>query len=258
MNTTKNNTTASSGAVAQEIEPFPHLSALIRTASDERSADLHFYIENGYFSIWSNHDRENIDHDQGLKQYSTATRWEQYQAGQIDRDKAVKFATRRADREVAKQRETYFDRLTAAAATDPLRSLYIALTWHRSSVWGHNPTAEAVTDHRRTIGKASGCGYDKGSAAAADALNAQPQALRYLYDRAEAALAEGADPHSKSACTGYCWDSILGYGSGYSVLPYFEGGIGMASLLDLFTRGGYSVRSAASGRLYDCYLIDRA
>lgn len=64
--------------------------------------------------------------------------------------------------------------------------------------------------------------------------------------------------HSKSACTGYSWGSVLGYGSGYSVLPYFEGGVGMSSLLDLFKRGGYSVRSATSGRLFDCYLIDRA
>lgn len=249
---------ATAEAVGQEIEPFSHLSALIRTASEERSADLRCYIANGYFPKWSNRDRENIDHDQGLKQYSTSLRWEQYQRGEIDRAKAVELATRRADREVAKQRESYFAKLQAAADTNPIRSLSIALTWHRSSVWGYNPIAEAVGDYRRTTGKASGCGYDKGSAAAADALNAQPQTLRFLYDRAEAALAEGADPHSKSACTGYCWSGILGYGSGYSVLPYYEGGVGMSSLLDLFTRGGYSVRSAASGRLYDCYLIDRA
>jgi len=91
-----------------------------------------------------------------------------------------------------------------------------------------------------------------------DALNAQPQALRVLYDRAEAALAEGADQHSKSARTRYGWGDVLGCGSGHSVLPYFEGGVGMSSLLDLFKRGGYSVRSVASGRLYDCYLIERA
>lgn len=221
-------------ASVQEIAPYPHLSALIRTASDERSAALRCYIENGYFPSWSNRYRENIDHDQGLRRYSTATRWEQYKSGQIDRSKAVEFAARRADREVAKQRDAYFAKLRAAADADPLRSLSLILTWHTSTV--------------------------KVCAAAADALNDQPQTLRFLYDRAEAALADGADPHnhSKIACTGYCWSGVLGYGSGYSVLPCYEGGICMTTLLDLFNRGGYSVRSVASGRLYDCYLIDRA
>lgn len=92
MNTTNNNTTT---RICDE--QYPHLSALIRTASEERSAGLHCYIENGYFPSWSNRDRENIDHDQGLRRYSTALRLEQYLRGQIDRAKAVELATRRAD-----------------------------------------------------------------------------------------------------------------------------------------------------------------
>ena len=41
------------------------------------------------------------------------------------------------------------------------------IVWVRSRTWGSNPN---VQHHGTTIGRASGCGYDKESAALADAL----------------------------------------------------------------------------------------
>lgn len=245
-------------AVADEVETFPHLAALIRTASEERAAALRCFIENGYFPTWTNRDRENADPDMGLREYSTKRRLEQYQSGEITREKAVELAAVRAAREVKKEREARFARLNTAADAAPLQSLTISIEWHRSRTWGYNPEATATSDTRRTFGRASGCGYDKGSAAVADALNQNPQTLRFLFERAEAALAEGANPHDKKACTGYCWNGVLGYGSGYSVLPYFEGGVGITSTLDLFTRGGCAVDAVGGGRLFECYTVRRA
>lgn len=62
------------------------------------------------------------------------------------------------------------------AALDSIKSLDISVEWHKSRTWGNNPRAE-VRIHTQNgeflslTGTASGCGYDKESAAIAAALN---------------------------------------------------------------------------------------
>ena len=92
-----------------------------------------------------------------------------------------------------------------------------------------------------SAGYASGCGYDKESSAVAEALNKNNSFLKVLYTLKENALEAGASDHSKTACTGVDNRNIIGYGSGYSVLPYFEGGVGVNCYWDILKKAGFEI-----------------
>ena len=79
-------------------------------------------------------------------------------------------------RKIEKQRARDLARIEAAEAFGGVSYMKIKIEWHRSSVWGYNPRAEAWTGSVLDLpsiygtGSASGCGYDKESAAAAGAI----------------------------------------------------------------------------------------
>ena len=250
MTTTNTNTT-------RAADVFPLLYAEIGANYDRRTLDLFHYIERGYMPSWSA--EHQTDPDRGLKQYSTPRRWEQYQTGDITREKAVELAKRRAVAEVEKSRAAKLARIESAAVAPVLSSASITVEWAKSRTWGANPTAELLNmGNGRTTGHASGCGYDKESAAIAEAMNADPSALRILYELGEAALSRGEDPRSKTACTGYHWGGCIGYGAGYDVLPYWEGGVGSSCFWSILEKAGYTVRHAGGGKMFDCWTLYRA
>ena len=80
-------------------------------------------------------------------------------------------------RKIERERAADLARIDAAAAFGAPKYIKIKIEWHRSATRGYNPKAEAwavpsndVMSHYGT-GRASGCGYDKESAAAAGALS---------------------------------------------------------------------------------------
>lgn len=73
-------------------------------------------------------------------------------------------------------------------------SFDITVVWKRSSVWGYCPTVEAAATlyegnaqrrHDTGMGHASGCGYDKRSAAVNTALYDLPLLQTLLFERRE-------------------------------------------------------------------------
>lgn len=238
----------------EPAEPFPHLAEEIRTEYETRRNDAAFYVENGFFPSWA--EEYCTDPDRGLKQYSTPAKWEAYKGGTLSREKAIEIATRRALKEVTANEEKQFRKLRTAANAPRLEWCQIAVEWVRSSTWGYNPHATATAQNMTTQGRASGCGYDKRSTAVAEALNANPAALRVLYEAAEKALSDGHRPERYSNGN-YTWRDILGYGSGYSILPYFEGGVGVSCFWDILSRCGFEYRLGTSTRNFDSYTIRR-
>lgn len=235
---------------------FPNLTNEIHADAQLRKEETAFYILRGYCPTWA--EEHHKESDNGLQRYSTARRWEQYQAGEITREKAVELATRRACKEIEKNAAAKLEQLTAAANAPAFETVSVMVTWAKSRTWGANPTAEVLNlGDRRTVGHASGCGYDKESAAIAEALNQNPAALRVLYELGEAAIAQGSSPKSKTACTGYNWAGCIGYGAGYGVLPYFEGGVGSNCFWSIFEKAGYKVRCSASGKMFDVYNLEK-
>ena len=121
---------------------------------------------------------------------------------------------------------------TIKEANEKIQTINISINWVKSSTWGYNPHATITTDLGEiTEGRASGYGYDKESASIAEALNKNNDILKLLY------IAKNKKMTLKNNNS----HDLLGYGSGYGVLPYFEGGVGASSLMNIFRKLGYKI-----------------
>lgn len=144
----------------------------------------------------------------------------------LSAEKQAAFAEKKKAREIQKK----FAELDRIAQADDLQYFEVVITFKRSRTWGWNPHAEAIVNCQyKYIGKASGCGYDKKSTACAEALNQSDSVLKALYQ------VKNANPEKRN-------HDCLGYGSGYGILPYLEGGVGLDSFAIIFTDLGYIVK----------------
>jgi len=127
-----------------------------------------------------------------------------------------------------------------------IESLTITVEWKRSQMWGINPTAEAYVSGLGMVssGSISGCGYDKQSTAVANVLNQVPQFLKLMYKL--------KNKNSKLKN-----NDIFGYGSGYGILPSFEGGVGVNCYNKIFNSIGYEFTTVSSGKNFDVYKVTK-
>lgn len=180
-----------------------------------------------------------------LRYWSTPGKWDAYTSGKIDRATASTAAQKRVERSCISRADADIAKVKDAGTAPIPESIYIRVTYTKSRTWGSNPHAVVETMDgatiTRTYGTASGAGYDKTSAAVADALNANPGIMRALYEAEERRLADGGKKSRR--------DSI-GYGSGCNVLPCFEGGVGMSAICAILTAIGYNVTPTFSGDVY--------
>ena len=207
---------------------------------EEQKNKNRFFIRFGYMESWSDEHKEQ--NDNGLKRYLTDLRFEQYTSGKIDREKAVELAIKRMEKQIDKEQEKKIDLLERIAAAPDLNFISVNVEWRRSATWGYNPLATTNTNNGQNTGYASGCGYDKESAAVAEAFNKDLSILKVLYTIKENGLAAGLSDKSKTACTGVDNRTVCGYGAGYGVLPYFEGGVGVGCFWDILKKAGYKTR----------------
>ena len=146
----------------------------------------------------------------------------------------------RFDRENEKDRASALAKLEAAAACDPLESVTFSVDWYNNRTWGKNPTAEVRAYSRTrattTEGKASGCGYDKESAAIASACNHNPQFMRMLYDHAE-----NGGKFSYSIYTGD------------NGIPWIDGGCGVSCWRSVFEDCGFTFEDIHHSKNSDSY-----
>lgn len=132
-------------------------------------------------------------------------------------------------------------------AAEPVRYLSIVCEWHASRTWGKNPSVETRSGEYHT-GSATGCGYDKLSAAVAHALNQDKRVLKRLYTQYEKELRKAkrrVSPHE-----------ALGYGSGYGARPYFEGGVGYSCHKSIFDKLNATINIWTSGANSDHMIIE--
>lgn len=137
------------------------------------------------------------------------------------------------------------ERLNFANLED-IETLTINVEWKRSQMWGMNPTAEAYVNGIGHVssGSIGGCGYDKQSTAVARVLNQVPQLIKKLYELKE----NNTDVKNHD---------LFGYGSGYGVLPSFEGGVGVNCYDRIFNAIGYEFKTISNGKMFDVYQISR-
>lgn len=193
--------------------------------------------------------------DSTLNHYLTKTRCEQLQKGLITKPQAEKFAIDRMIKQLDKRYVEEIATLEQAEESSDLESVSIFVTWHKSKIWGMNPTAECriFTKDGQTImttGTASGCGYDKESAAIADGLNDIPAIRKMLCKIKETAMINGRSSDTNGSRSNA---DCIEYGAGYGAIPYLEGGVGSSCFVRIFEKAGFVVEhnSYKSGDYYN-------
>jgi hypothetical protein len=160
----------------------------------------------------------------------------------------------RKEKAIYKEIERQVNRINTVANAGDLVSVKITVEWKRNRTWGANPTAEAwcifidkdgnQNSHYVKSGSIGGCGYDKGSTAVSECLNQFNEVLKLLYTEKEKNVT--AKNHE-----------ILGYGSGYGILPSVEGGVGVSCYPTIFKNVGFEFKTIASGKSFDAYSIEK-
>lgn len=233
---------------------FEMLKKRLEEEKAQKEAAARFYIENGYCETWTEENKRKSDN--GIERESTATRWKQYKNGDINREKAVELATKRALKDIEKRHLRDLSRLQGAAEAEEAKTIAITVEWRKSATWGYNPTATATINGKSYLsctGTASGCGYDKLTAAVANALNQLVSIRKMLYTAKEKALCENYPPLEQLERNGI----FINYGAGYGVLPYFEGGVGMASFYGVFEKCGYKCTVYNETRTTNFYYFEK-
>jgi len=162
----------------------------------------------------------------------------------------------RKEKSIYKAIEREVNKVKTVFNAGKLLSVKISIEWKRSRMWGSNPSAECWAtfidkdgNHNSTYvtsGSIGGCGYDKQSTAVANCLNQINEVLKPLY-----VVKDKAMPTDKQN------GDILGYGSGYGILPSIEGGVGVSCYPRIFEKIGMKFETVASGKTYDVYTITK-
>lgn len=154
-------------------------------------------------------------------------------------EKIIEKITNKRKREIDRKIEKCFARVHEVEEVETPAAVSVVVEWHKSRTWGENPRARVAAERVATYGSASGCGYDKESAAIANAFNQNPEILKILYDHAEAGE---TFPYGVDVWAG---------------LPSFAGGCGVSCFYSIFETCGYTFRQVASGKMFDVYEITR-
>ena len=134
-----------------------------------------------------------------------------------------------------------------------INKILIAIEWKKSRTWGNNPHAEVKVFYNNNnietfTGSASGCGYDKRSAATAQALNKCELLKALLYKAENERLKKHSEVNRRD---------FIGYGSGYSSLPVFEGGVGFRSQETILNNLNFKTSLYdESSATYDLYIFE--
>ena len=137
---------------------------------------------------------------------------------------------------------------------ETIETLKITVEWKTNKTWGANPTAHIYFTYKDAKGQicgdsvssssVSGCGYDKESTAVAEALNQIDPLIKAMY------RIKDKSPRVDNRV-------IFGYGSGYGLLPRFEGGVGVSCYPAIFDKLGLKWESIAGGKMFNVYLVTK-
>ena len=201
-----------------------------------------------------------------LERHLTEYTFKKWKNNEITTDEAIKKAADREAKQNEKAKNNTLKHLEAIKNADEFQKINIIVEWTQSRTWGANPhaTAEVWTvdkdgqpHYYQYTGSASGCGYDKQSAAIAEALNKCNSIIKAFSEYKEKALKKNKNiDKSGTSCTHIDNRNAICYGFGYGAIPTFEGGTGTQCFLNGFQLLGCEV-SEVHGNASDCYIITR-
>jgi hypothetical protein len=184
--------------------------------------------------------REKLNTPEGLREVAT---WEGKKYKGDVKAKLLKLLAKQELKAAAS-----FERELSALESAPewTGPFIITVEWRPSRMWRSNP--RAFTNFGFEGSSTGGCGYDKLSTATAEALNSDLRILKLLAAKKEAALKAGS---IKESC------ELLGYGSGYGIIPRFEGGVGVESHRGIIEGLGLKWESVADTKNVNVFSITR-
>lgn len=140
-------------------------------------------------------------------------------------------------RKNARKTEKELQRVDEIANAETCTHFRLDIEWTTGSAYGWQARATLATGIKYIEGsRTSGCGYDKGSTAAANVLNLAPEILKKLYEQEERRLSK-RERQTRRDFIGYgCFDAYDWY-----FLPHFEGGVGIESHITILKNCGYDV-----------------
>lgn len=146
----------------------------------------------------------------------------------------------RRTREEKKETARRVNRLTAAKSAHDVEEFTVTVEWLRSRTWGKNPHATVYGRNFVTKDFASGCGYDKESAAIAGAFNDNPEIMRILYK------------HLENNGNKFPYGVYV-----YGGLVTFDGGCGVSTFYNIFAACGYEFKQVVNGANCAAYRITK-
>lgn len=160
------------------------------------------------------------------------------------------YIIKRKEKKVYKSIETECKEILEIAKAGDFTGAKIQVEWRKNRTWGANPFAECWLNNSGYFvsGSIGGCGYDKLSTAVANVLNQIPALKKLLYTYKNDWLASKPEINNRD---------LLGYGSGYGILPYIEGGVGVSCYPAIFAKIGFEFKHIASGKSFDVFTIEK-
>lgn len=157
------------------------------------------------------------------------------------------YLNERATIKIEKDIQKEFARIEAVTGYE-FEPVEIVVEWKKNRTWGSNPRATAFVPGVGYIdsGSIGGCGYDKQSTAVAEILNQIPAVMYRLYKE--------KNRHKNINKTNH---EIFGYGSGYGILPAFEGGVGVNCYPAIFDKIVLKFETVHSSKNTDIFRITK-
>ena len=177
-----------------------------------------------------------------LKQFISAHNFWDYPT-----EKKIEYLVKRINKKYDAELYEKIQRVDLLGVSGEIEKIIINVEWTKSRTWGANPTANVCVDFasgmRETYaGTASGCGYDKESAAIASALNQCDAFIALLFE------VEKNDPDGK----------IYGYSNSKKrYFPHLSGGVGVSCYPSVFAAAGFEWNKTGWGKMFDCYSITK-
>lgn len=164
--------------------------------------------------------------------YITDLRKQQLKDGKITLEKVQQIAIKKATKEIEKRTTEKMDQVKNIYATIENMEDINIIVQHKKTNLGYQYKATLATDTLRIDGKyTGGWGYDKLSTALAEVLNKYQPLTKLMYNYIDDKMWEEGSLTINN-------HKVLGYGSGYGILPYFEHGVGVESFYKIFDNLG--------------------
>ena len=164
--------------------------------------------------------------------YITDLRKQQLKDGKITLEKVQQIAIKKASKEIEKQTAKKIEQVKYIDSTiTKMEDINIIVQTKKTNL-GYQQKAILATDTIRIEGKyTGGWGYDKLSSAISEVLNQYHPLMKLMYDYIDNKMFEEGSLTINN-------HKVLGYGSGYGILPYFESGVGVESFYTIFDNLG--------------------